>query len=184
MNYFLKQLKLLSIYSLIAFMLVGCAHDKNAVTGIQPITAIATETNRNQSEEQPVTIKVPTKDVVLWNLNLNDQGNEIVVKPSTVIQGKISYAYHCATCYKDLNNQILIGLAKRSAQACIYDGGPNHEGSAEFTLKAPAKPGRYEIRFRGIQSADCQTALRASWSDENSPPKKTTIGLIVASKKT
>jgi hypothetical protein len=54
---------------------------------------------------------------------------------------------------------------------------------ADFTLKVPAKPGKYEVRFRGVQAMDCTEALKAGWNSDNSPSKETTIGWIIASKK-
>lgn len=119
----------------------------------------------------------------LTDLNLNNLGNQITIKPGSIIQATLNYAYHCPSCNESLGNQIIIGLANRSAQACIYNGGTEGQGSTNFTLKVPAKPGKYDVRFRALQAADCDAALKAGWDDDNSPSKETTIGMIIASKK-
>jgi hypothetical protein len=176
----------LSVLFATTMMIYGCAN--NNVNSLESYSLTAAANKPETSVEangaaSTQTIKVALKNVTLWDLNLNDSGNQVRVKPGSIIHAKIYYAYHCSDCYKSLNNQIIIGLARRSAQACIYDGGSDGEGVAEFTLKAPAKPGKYEVRFRGLQSANCQIALKTGWNADNSPTKATTLGMIVASKK-
>lgn len=138
------------------------------------------------SDEPTLPAPPPTvnaRHVTLTNLNLNNMGNQITTKPGKYIQATLNYAYHCTNCKSDSGNQIIIGLAHRSAQVCIYDGGVQGQGSANFELKVPAKPGKYDIRFRALQAADCDTALRTGWGYDDSPSKETTIGRIIASKK-
>lgn len=126
---------------------------------------------------------VNSGNVSLTDLNLNNQGSQIIVKPGKTVPVTLNYAYNCPDCKPELGNQIIIGLANRSAQACIYEGGAQGQGSASFELKVPVKPGKYEIRFRALQAANCAEALKAGWGADNSPARENTIGRIIASKR-
>lgn len=123
-------------------------------------------------------------DAVLTDLNMNNEGRQVVVKPGSKVHATVHYVYHCFNCYSNQNSQIIVGLARRSAQACIYHGGPHSEGMASFVLQAPAKPGKYDVRYRILQAADCSEALDAGWNAATSPSKETTIGVVIATKKT
>ncbi len=129
------------------------------------------------------TYPVQSQAVALSGFNMNDQGNQVKVQPSSTIKVSTQYIYHCKTCKSDLNNQILVGLGGRSAQACIYNGGAQGQGAADFSLKAPAKPGKYDVRFLPMQAMDCNDALKKGWDADSSPSKETTIGTIFVSRK-
>lgn len=159
------------------FMLSSCS---NMQTSSDPYTYVADKTAVSNTS---ATTGVSYKNVTLSKLDLNQSGSEVIVKPGSTVQATVHYKYQCSQCYKTLNNQIIVGLANRSAQACIYDGGMQGEGVAEFKLKAPAKPGKYEVRFRGLQAVDCAAALKAGWRADDSPTKVTTVGVITASRK-
>lgn len=180
-NFFvMHSLRSILLTSISILMVVGCANVEMISYPDNP--QIITQNSSETRAEVHVPI-VNAKHVTLANLNMNNQGDHITIKPGRSIQATINYAYHCANCYKSLNNQIIIGLAKRSAQVCIYNGGPQGQGTASFTLKVPAKPGIYDVRFRGLQAADCDQALKAGWNADNSPSKETTIGTIKVSRK-
>ena len=85
---------------------------------------------------------------------------------------------NCPQCKADSTNQIIVGLAGRSAQACIYNGGMHGDGVADFLLKAPAKQGTYDVRFRLAQAPNCQEALKNWWNLGSSPSEEATIGHI------
>ncbi len=136
-----------------------------------------------EPELPPPPPVVNYREATLTNLSLNNTGNQLVIKPGQSIQAKLDYDFHCVKCNQTSNSQIIVGLANRSAQACIYDGGSRAQGTANFELKVPAKPGKYEVRFRILQATDCTEALKAGWGADNSPSRETTIGNIIASKK-
>ncbi|MBX3709727.1 MAG: hypothetical protein KIT56_07310 [Gammaproteobacteria bacterium] len=179
-KFFGNMFRSVSYASISAFVISGCVNENKLPQQAYQQNMALNSVETSAPAQPPI---VSDKHVTLSNFNMNNQGNRIIVKPGTVIQATMSYHYHCPNCYQSLNNQIIIGLAKRSAQACIYNGGPQGEGSTNFTLKVPAKPGKYEVRFRGLQAMDCNEALKAGWNADNSPSKETTIGLIIASKK-
>jgi hypothetical protein len=161
-------------------MITSCANTEN--TEPQVIKPVIAQNSVETPEKAPPPV-VNYKYATLTNLNLDQQGNEIAVKPGRVINATLNYAYHCSNCNRNLSSQIIVGLARRSAQACIYNGGAENQGVASFELKVPAKPGKYDVRYRALQAADCAEALKAGWGNDNSPSSETTIGMIIASKK-
>lgn len=162
-------------------MLTGCTDMQTMDAPVSNTALNTTETAAPSSPPPPPIVNA--KHATLTNLNLNNAGNQITIKPGKLIQASLNYSYNCPNCKRDLSNQIIVGLARRSAQACIYNGGVEGQGIANFELKVPAKPGKYEVRFRVLQAADCKEALRAGWGSEDSPSSETTIGRIIASKK-
>lgn len=177
------------IMSWMALILTSCSSsmsiqpnaDQSLVANTSTATTVAASTKENAEAPPPPIVN--DKNVTLTNLNMENQGNEIMVKPGRSIHATMNYTYNCTDCKADRNSQIIVGLAGRSAQACIYNGGTQGQGSADFTLKMPAKPGRYEVRFRGLQAADCAEALKAGWNADNTPKKESTIGKIIVSRK-
>lgn len=180
---FYLHFTLLSVISIL--ILTGCGgfNELPLLDDGQPVTFETPATTDVAAPRQAPPPIVNYKHVTLNNLNLNNQGNEIMIKPGKSIQATLNYAYNCSNCSQNSNNQIIIGLANRSAQACIYNGGPQGQGSANFELKVPAKPGRYDVRFRALQAADCNEALKAGWGADDSPSRETTIGKITVSRK-
>jgi hypothetical protein len=160
-------------------MLASCSYHE-ATPWSEQETMAAASPNSSVMQSPPI---VSNQHVTLSHLNMNNEGSRILVKPQSIVQVLVQYSYHCPNCVADLNNQIIVGLANRSAQACIYNGRSSGQGYAEFTLKAPAKPGKYDVRFRGLQAADCAQALKAGWQANNSPTNEATIGTIFVSKK-
>lgn len=170
--------------SINASLLTGCANQ----TLSSPQKAMQTQALAFENDNEtpaPVFPRAPsinTKFIALTQFNMNNQGKEIRIKPGKLVQASLHYQLHCPHCPTE-NNQILIGLAKRSAQTCIYNGSANAEGTIDFTLKMPAKPGKYEVRFRGLQAENCDQALKIGWHDDGSSSKETTIGMVIVSKK-
>jgi hypothetical protein len=130
----------------------------------------------------PLKMVGTNRDATMSALSLNNQGSVITSKPSEKLMVTASYTYNCAKCTPASNNQILVGLSGRSAQACIYDGGNQGQGTANFELKTPAVPGTYEVRFRSAQATNCQEALQSWWSVDGAPTKSSTVGTITVVK--
>lgn len=173
-----KILRWTMITSISAFIMVGCADMEMQHPNNQA------EVKAPAIEGMPVQAPIVSNEhVTITDLNMNNQGNQIIIKPGKTVDASLHYSYHCPNCYKSLSNQIIVGLAKRSAQACVYDGGLEGQGVAHFTLKVPAKPGQYDVRFRALQAPDCHAALKAGWNADTSPSKATTIGTIRVSRK-
>lgn len=176
------------VMTLNTFMLVSCSNEsfwmqKVAWEDTNKINNAPTLSSAYSPPEIMYQKVASSEEVTLSDLNMNNQGNQITIKPGQTINATSQYVYHCKTCVPEMNNQIMVGLAGRSAQACIYNGGKEGQGSAEFSLKVPAKPGKYDVRFRAIQAVDCTEALKIGWNAETSPSKAATIGTIVVSRK-
>jgi len=158
-----------------AMILAGCANN----SWMQQQNSAA-----NTQQLQPAEPKMvgTNKDGTMSELNLDNQGSEITTSPSKKITVTANYSYDCAQCNQASGNQILVGLAGRSAQACIYDGANKGQGSASFELKTPAVPGTYTVRFRTAQAANCQEALQSWWGMNGVPAQNATIGTITVVK--
>lgn len=118
----------------------------------------------------------------LAGFNMNDQGSQITVRPRQIIHAVVSYEYNCLQCKSYSINQIVVGIAGRSAQACIYQGDVRGTGTARFELKAPALSGEYDVRFKSVQASGCQEAL-STWHADESPAREATIGKIIVQQK-
>lgn len=170
-----------------AVMLAGCANQGMQGDGLaSPHYNGRANTVATARQEEPPAKKIPVANAryaKLTALSLNNTGTvEATIQPGKTAQVSLHYNLNCPEC-RSPSSQIIVGLAKRSAQACIYQGGPQGEGVANFVLKAPAKPGKYEIRFRILQAADCAEALKEGWNADNSPARETTIGTLIVSRK-
>jgi hypothetical protein len=146
------------------------------------ITACSNGMMGENTSAAPLKMVGTNRDATMSALSLNNQGSVITSKPSEKLMVTASYTYNCAKCTPASNNQILVGLSGRSAQACIYDGGNQGQGTANFELKTPAVPGTYEVRFRSAQATNCQEALQSWWSVDGAPTKSSTVGTITVVK--
>ncbi len=115
----------------------------------------------------------------LGELKLNGQGNILSVRPGARVSASAKFVYDCTDCTAGSQNQILIGLAGRGAQACIYSGGIQGEGRADFELTAPPYAGVYCIRFRPSQAASSRHAINNWWNIDGAPPATATIGALI-----
>lgn len=170
-----------AVMGFFAFGMSGCANDRP--------DSLLTYNNRNAANNSEfMSSPAPTPPQVLATVaqngnvsafNMESQGNQFTAKPSQRIKATAAYIYNCTNCKSEMNNQILVGLAGRSAQACIFNGGSHADGVADFLLKAPAKQGTYDVRFRFAQATNCEDALKNWWNLGNSPAKDSTIGQII-----
>lgn len=189
----LNVLLLIAMSGMSAFIMTACTNNNVETTLATPsapaqaqengqtITALPKEEEKDEPKLRFSSVNY--RYVALTNFDMDHQGNQIKVKPGKTIQATLNYAYDCSNCQQALNSQIIIGLAKRSAQACIYNGSSRGQGTASFAIRVPAKPGRYYVHFRGLQTVDCDQALKVGWSADNSPISDTTIGTVIVSRK-
>ena len=116
--------------------------------------------------------------VTLFGLNLNNQGKTVTATPEQEINGIVGFIYNCPTCGKRTFNQIIIGIANKGAQACLFNGGIQEQGIRNFKIIAPKEPGFYEIRFRYAQDYDCENAIKSWWDRDGVPGQDATVGYI------
>lgn len=169
----------LSASAVLAFFALG-------MSGCSTNDSLLADSSRNlanspefHSIAQPQVLASGNQSGNVSTLTMDSQGNQVIAKPSQRIQASANYIYNCPNCKSDAVNQILVGLAGRSAQACIYNGGAHGDGVANFLLKAPAKQGTYDVRFRFAQANNCEEALKNWWNVGTAPTKETTIGQII-----
>ena len=173
----------LGILTALSFNLVSCADmpwDSPSPNPIWFNNEMALQQQPGRSSYPPV---VAYNQARLAQFRMNEEGNEVTVKPRQKIRAMTAYEYNCPNCNINSANQIIVGIAGRSAQACIYQGGLRGTGTANFELKAPAMPGEYEVRFKPIQAIDCREALAKGWDSDDAPSKAATIGKIIVQQK-
>ncbi|MEO0867366.1 MAG: WD40 repeat domain-containing protein, partial [Cyanobacteria bacterium J06642_11] len=149
----------------------------------QQLAAFAAPPEQQTRSDLAKTPEIPKTatygQVQLNNLTLNNQGNRISATPGEVIDVSTQFIYDCPTCDAGSINQIIVGIAgEDAAQSCIYDGGLQATGENTFTLKAPAEPGQYYIRFRAAQAYGCEEGALGWWRVDGEPTANANIGLI------
>lgn len=126
--------------------------------------------------------KATSGPITLKHLELNNHSRAVVVKPREEIDAKVKCILDPEQCSIFDLYKIVVGIQGEGPQAVIGNESGLIAGKSreKFTLKAPDKPGVYQIRFRPVNTYFQSTALHA-WKDEagKEPDGTTTIGLIV-----
>lgn len=188
----------LSLAAILCFLLAGC--NQPSLTGMtvtkRPPTQAYPDVNNDQTQYiddqntdhqnstqnnlliYPNSPTVTYGQVALLGFNLNNSGNKITVRPGEIIPATAMYLYYCPVCQIGSINQIIVGIAGEGAQACLYNGSIEAQGAANFTLKAPQKPGMYQVRFRYAQAYSCQEAIKYWWNVDHAPTAQATVAII------
>jgi hypothetical protein len=116
------------------------------------------------------------------SLRLDGQAHEVTVVPGATIQAEMDINQSCPGCGGAIN-QIIVGFAGApQAEACVWSGGAHSRGwqRTRFTLRAPTRPGDYEIRVRYAQANGCAQGALGWWRVDrpNGPGPEATIGLV------
>ena len=118
----------------------------------------------------------------LKHLELNDHSRAVIVKPGEKIDAEVKCILDSEQCSIFGLYRIVIGIKGEGPQTVIGNESGLIAGTSreKFTLKAPDKPGVYQIRFRPVDAFFQSAALNA-WRDKegNEPDGTTTIGIIV-----
>lgn len=119
--------------------------------------------------------------ITISEVNIHDGDKLAVVAPGEILNGMLKYRVDS----KDLQSlhlyHLVIGIKGQGPQDCITHnlGMWSSEGKGRFTLKAPEKPGIYEVRFLLTQALLCSNARDAWDSDQGIPSSAATIGIII-----
>lgn len=103
------------------------------------------------------------------------------VSPGEDLKGRLKYEIES----KDLDllhlYHLTVGIKNQGAQDCVTHnlGVWGSKGRGHFTLKAPEKPGVYEVRFLLTDGLTCERARDAWNSSIEKPSSAATIGIIV-----
>lgn len=126
----------------------------------------------NQITYGPITVS---------NVNIHDGGKLAFVSPGETLNGWLKYKVESKNLDSLHLHHLVIGIKNEGAQDCITHslGIWNSKGTGHFTLKAPEKPGIYEVRFLFTEALSCACA-RAAWnSGHERPSAAATIGIII-----
>lgn len=116
------------------------------------------------------------------NLQLNGEGNQIVLNEGGQINATMEIKHDCPECGTAIN-QIIVGIAAEElAQACVWMGERTSNGwqTVSFPLNIPYTSGIYYIRTRYAQAYNREEAL--SWwrvGRPNGPTEEANIGAVV-----
>lgn len=125
--------------------------------------------------------KASTGVATLEHFKMNGHHRAITAKPGEKIECKIKTYLDPAKCADLSFYRIIIGIKGEGPQTtiCNYPGLFAGESKEKFTLRAPSKPGLYEVRFRPVESFTSSDALD-NWYDwkGQEPDATTTIGVI------
>ena len=125
--------------------------------------------------------KASSDGVTLKNLKLNGHKKVAVVSPGEIVQASVTCDLDPAQCSALKLYRVVIGLKGKGAQTTIGNelGVLARKSHETFQLKAPEKPGIYQVRFRLVESYREEPALE-EWEDEDGkePDAKTTIGVL------
>lgn len=126
--------------------------------------------------------KATAGPVTLKHLELNDYSRAVVVKRGEKIEAEVKCYIDPEQCSLFSLYRIVVGLKGEGPQATIGNemGLVAGKSREKFTLKAPERPGVYQIRFRPVTTCFKSRAFEG-WKDDegNEPGAKTTIGIII-----
>jgi hypothetical protein len=119
--------------------------------------------------------------ITISNVTIHEGDRLVFVSPGEMLHGFLKYEVES----KDLDSlhlyHLVIGIKNEGAQDCITHnlGIWDSKGTGHFTLKAPDKPGIYEVRFLFTEGLSCACAREAWNSGHEKPSAAATIGIII-----
>ena len=126
----------------------------------------------NQIKLGPITIS---------NVSIHDGDKLAFVQPGETLNGMLKYKVDAKHLDSLHLYHLIIGVKNHGAQDCVTHslGIKNSKGQGRFTLKAPEKPGVYEVRFLLSEGLTCARAREVWNSGEDKPSSAATIGIII-----
>ncbi len=117
----------------------------------------------------------PALGITLSNVRLNGGGNVAHVAPGAKLNLAATWSIQDSGCCVD---QIIVGIAPDSPQACLFDGFVPANGAAGdsiVTLTAPSAPGTYTVRFHYGQANGCDLGW---WGVNGAPTEMVDVAAI------
>lgn len=117
--------------------------------------------------------------ITLKDCDLGDQGRVVIAQPGEVVSGTAKYEIDTEHMQSLHLHHIIVGIKDEQAQNCLTHaiGILDRKGKASFSLKAPTKPGVYEVRFDYQTALTCNDASK-EWR-EDPPSSRATVGIII-----
>lgn len=128
-----------------------------------------------------VADKITLGPITISDVSIHHGDKFAHVKPGKTLKGELKYKVDA----KDLDtlhlHHLVIGIKGEGAQDCVTHnlGVWNSKGKGHFTLKAPEKPGVYEVRFLFTEALTCEGARDVWNSGKEKPSSEATIGIII-----
>ena len=119
--------------------------------------------------------------IKISKVSIHDGDKLVFASPEETLNGKLKYEVDA----KDLDSlhlyHLTVGIKNQGAQDCVTHnfGVWDSKGRGRFTLKAPEKPGIYEVRFLFTEGLTCARARDAWNSKDEKPSSAATIGIII-----
>lgn len=119
--------------------------------------------------------------ITISNVSINKGERFAYVGPGETLKGKLKYEVDSKDLHMLHLYHLTVGIKNEGAQDCVTHnlGAWDSKGRGKFILKAPEKPGIYEVRFLFTEGLTCANA-RETWnSDDEKPSASATIGIII-----
>ena len=125
--------------------------------------------------------KISYGPITLSDVDLQDGHRLAVVGPGETVHGSLHYSVRAEDLDLLHRYHLVVGLKGQGAQDCVTHnyGLWNSRGEGTFTIKAPKKPGVYEVRFILSEGITCEKA-RDEWNlGHETPTSSATIGVLI-----
>jgi Caspase domain len=109
-----------------------------------------------------LNVEAPCSLTTTVSLNINNQGNRVIVKPGAALDMRFDYAVSNQQSCPGCITQVLWGIDSRYT-GCIYNGTPavcpaTSKGQYIQRLNAPTEPGTYQVYVHPDQNYQCNPA--------------------------
>jgi hypothetical protein len=128
-----------------------------------------------------ITDKISFGPITVSKVSIH-KGNKLAyVSPGTILRGKLDYEIDS----KDLKSlhlyHLTVGIKNEGAQDCASHnlGVWNPKGHGIFSLRAPEKPGIYEVCFVFAEGSTCARAYEAWNPNKEIASSSATIGYLI-----
>lgn len=118
--------------------------------------------------------------ITISNFHFANNNKVIFVHPHEEFPAYFNYKIDASQLATLHLHHFIIGLDKDGPQTCVLHnlGIRNSSGKATLQLKAPEKPGAYQVRFCHSEGLTDDKAKEAWWRGDG-PSAKTIVGIVV-----
>ncbi len=109
-------------------------------------------------------------------------GNKLAfVQPKETLHGSLEYRINADDLKSMRLYHLVIGIKGVGPQDCVTHsmGVLDSHGTGKFELKAPKKPGIYQVRFMLSKGVTCASAREDWTTGQKEPSSNATIGVII-----
>ena len=127
-----------------------------------------------------ISDSIEFEGITISQFSFENDKKYIFVKPGEAFSARMHYSIDADALKALHRHHLIIGLHNDGPQECILHcyGILDAEGDACVTMKAPAKPGAYQVRFCHSIGLTDEEAQKAWWKGDG-PSAKTIVGIVV-----